>query len=63
MLKKQLKEDIGNKYYQNDIKELNPDEVYFKDGTDLIYKIMYDKINELIMKVNKMEKEKKQNER
>ncbi len=38
------------------IKTLNPEEVYFKDGTELVYKLMYDKINEIAMRVNKISK-------
>lgn len=38
------------------IKQLNPNSTYFKDGTELVYKVMYDKINELVEKVNKIDK-------
>lgn len=30
------------------IEELNPSEYYFKDGTELVYKKMFNKINEII---------------
>lgn len=39
---------------------LDPYDTYFKDGTDLVYKLMYDKINELIMKVNNLDKRTKE---
>ena len=40
------------------IRLLDPDVSYFKDGTELVYKLMYDKINELAMTVNKIMEEK-----
>lgn len=41
-----------------EIEELNPNDIYFKDGTELVYKLMYDKINELVRAVNQIRKEK-----
>ena len=38
------------------IETLNPYDTYFKDGTELVYKLMYDKINEIAMKVNQLDK-------
>jgi hypothetical protein len=38
------------------IEKLNPYDTYFRDGTELVYKLMYDKINEIAMKVNKLDK-------
>ncbi len=37
------------------IEELNPRECYFKDGTELVHKKMYDKINEIVRRINKGE--------
>ena len=44
------------------IKLLEPEEVYFKDGTELVYKLMYDKINEIAMRLNKIDKKIKDKE-
>jgi fatty acid-binding protein DegV len=41
-----------------EIEELNPNDIYFKDGTELVYKLMYDKINELVKVVKEIRKEK-----
>lgn len=41
-----------------EIEELNPNDIYFKDGTELVYKLMYNKINELVKAINKIRKEK-----
>lgn len=51
--------NIMNKDFEliENIREMNPKEIYFKDGTDIVNKIMYDKINEIIREVNKMQKE------
>ena len=38
------------------IETLNPLDEYFRDGTELVYKLMYDKINEIAMKVNQLDK-------
>lgn len=38
------------------IETLNPHDEYFRDGTELVYKLMYDKINEIAMKVNQLDK-------
>ncbi len=38
-----------------EIKELDLCKLYFRDGTELIYKLMYNKINEIIRVVNKMQ--------
>ena len=43
---------------EEEIQKLNPEECYFKDGTELVYKLMYNKINELVEKVNELEKNK-----
>ncbi len=55
----QLLDDRRIKDDKEIIKPLDPNEVYFKDGTELVYKLMYDKINELAMTVNKIMEEKK----
>lgn len=39
-----------------DIQPLNPQTNYFKDGTDFVYKLMYDKINELVQAVKQLDK-------
>ena len=41
------------------IRLLDPEVSYFKDGTELVYKLMYDKINELAMTINKIMEEQK----
>lgn len=38
------------------IETLNPHDEYFRDGTELVYKLMYNKINEIAMKVNQLDK-------
>ena len=37
------------------IEELEPNKCYFKDGTELVYKEMYSKINEIIRVINNKE--------
>jgi len=37
------------------IEELEPNKCYFKDGTELVYKEMYSKINEIIKWINNKE--------
>jgi len=44
--------------YEEEIERLDLNKVYFRDGTELVYKLMYSKINELVEKVNKLEKNK-----
>ena len=56
---KQLLDEVEIKDNKEIIKPLDPNEVYFKDGTELVYKLMYNKINELAMTVNKIMEEKK----
>ena len=58
-VQQQLLDEIEIKDNKKIIKLLDPNEVYFKDGTELVYKLMYDKINELAMTVNKIMEEKK----
>ena len=41
---------------EEEIERLDPNKVYFKDGTELVYELMYSKINELVEKVNELEK-------
>ena len=43
---------------EEEIEILDLNKVYFRDGTELVYKLMYSKINELVEKVNKLEKNK-----
>ena len=43
---------------EEEIERLDPNKVYFKDGTELVYELMYSKINELVEKVNELEKNK-----
>ena len=45
-----------------DIQPLNPQTNYFKDGTDFVYKLMYDKINELVQAVKQLDKKIKEKE-
>ena len=39
-----------------EIQSLNPNDNYFKDGTELVHKLMYGKINELVMAVKQLDK-------
>lgn len=34
------------------IRELNPQEAFFKDGTEIVHKLMYNKINEIVRLIN-----------
>lgn len=43
---------------EKEIEKLNPEECYFKDGTEFVYKLMYNKINEIIDEINSIKKEK-----
>lgn len=43
---------------EEEIERLDPNKAYFKDGTELVYELMYSKINELVENVNKLEKNK-----
>lgn len=52
--------DIDTKIKISDkpiIQELKPNKCYFKDGTELVYKEMYSKINEIIKWINKENKD------
>ena len=50
--------DTGKIKELKKIKLLDPEVSYFKDRTELVYKLMYDKINEIAMTVNKIMEEK-----
>lgn len=41
---------------KKEIEELDPNKVYFKDGTEDVYKLMFNKINELVFVVNELDK-------
>ena len=49
-------EIIEDKKEIQSIETLNPHDEYFRDGTELVYKLMYNKINEIAMKVNQLDK-------
>ena len=41
---------------EKEIKLLDPNEGYFKDGTEWVYREMYNKINEIVYKINELNK-------
>lgn len=53
-----LKHDFEILEDEEEIERLDPNKAYFKDGTELVYELMYSKINELVENVNKLEKNK-----